>query len=421
MPGLRDDLPAGPRAPLAVQTVQWITQPSALLRRSQARYGEPFTLRMAWSDAPMVLTSDPEEIRRVYAAPGDVLEGGAGAAFMEPFVGRRSLLILDGPEHLRQRKLVLPAFHGEALRRWTQTIAELAHAELDRWTPGRPVQTLRRMQALTLEVIMRVVFGTDDPELRDALRRPLDMTQSTPRLVALALARRDLGPLSPYGRFLRAVAAVDALLERRIAAGGAEGSVLAVLRAAEPDRGQLRDQLVTLLAAGHETTATALAWAFERLARHPRELAALRAAGDDALLDATVKEVLRVRPVLSATSRRVRDSWRVGGHTLPAGVYVVPCIYLAHRRSDLWPEPTAFRPERFLAGAPEPFSWVPFGGGIRRCAGAAFAALEMREVLRAVAARFTLAPDRPAGERVIRRSITLAPARGGKVIPHALA
>src|SRR4051812_3762289 len=237
MPGLRADLPPGPRAPLAVQTVQWITQPTTLLRRSQARYGEPFTLRMAWSDAPMVLTSDPEEIRRVYAAPGDVLEGGAGAAFMEPFVGRRSLLILDGPEHLRQRKLVLPAFHGEALRRWTDTIAELAHAELDRWTPGRPVQTRRRMQALTLEVIMRVVFGTDDPELRDALRRPLDMTQSTPRLVALALARRDLGPLSPYGRFLRAVAAVDALLERRDPGGGAGGAGLPPPRGPPAGRG----------------------------------------------------------------------------------------------------------------------------------------------------------------------------------------
>src|SRR5919201_5290516 len=291
-------LPPGPRAPLAVQTVQWITQPTALLRRAQARYGEPFTLRMAWSDAPMVLTSDPDEIRRIYAAPSEALEGGAGAAFLEPFTGPRSLLILDGPEHLRQRKLVLPAFHGEALRRWTDTIAALAHAELDGWTPGVPIRTLARMQALTLEVIMRVVFGTDDPALRDALRRALDMTQSTPRLIAMALVRRDLGPLSPYGQFLRAVARLDALLEQRIAGAPADGSILAVLRAADPDPGQLRDQLVTLLAAGHETTATALAWAFERLARHPATLAALRAAEDDALLDATVKEVLRVRPVL---------------------------------------------------------------------------------------------------------------------------
>jgi cytochrome P450 family 135 len=421
MPGLRADLPPGPRAPLAVQTVQWVTQPTTLLRRAQARHGEPFTLRMAWSDAPMVLTSDPEEIRRIYAAPSEVLEGGAGAAFLVPFTGPRSLLVLDGPEHLRQRKLVLPAFHGEALRRWTDAIAALANGELDRWAPGRPLRTLPRMQALTLEVIMRVVFGTDDPALRGALRRALDMTQSTPRLVAMALVRRDLGRFSPYGRFLRAVAALDAVLEQRIASAAADGSILAVLRAVEPDPNELRDQLVTLLAAGHETTATALAWAFERLARHPAALAALRDASDDALLDATVKEVLRVRPVLSATSRRVRESWRVGGYTLPAGVYVAPCLYLAHRRAELWNDPAAFRPERFLEGAPEPFSWIPFGGGVRRCVGAAFASLEMREVLRAAAARFALAPDRPEGERVRRRSITLAPARGGRVIPYPLA
>jgi cytochrome P450 family 135 len=417
MPGLRADLPPGPRAPLAVQTVQWIMQPTALLRRSQARHGEPFTLRVAWSDGPMVLISDPDEIRRVYAAPPEVLDGGA--AFLEPFAGPRSLLVLrDGPEHLRQRRLVLPAFHGDALRHWTATIAALANVELDRWTPGRPVRTRPRMQALTLEVMMRVVFGSDDPAVRDALRRTLDLLQSTPRLVAIALLQRDLGRFSPYGRFVRAVAALDAVLERCRHSPPAEGSVLAVLRAADPDPEELRDQLVTLLAAGHETTATALAWAFERLARHPAALAALHDAPDDALLDATVKEVLRVRPVLTATSRRVRESWRVGGYTLPAGVHVAPCLYLAHRRPELWPDPTAFRPERFLVGAPEPFSWIPFGGGVRRCIGAAFAALEMREVLRAVAARFTLAPDRPEGERMRRRTITLAPARGGRVIPH---
>src|SRR5919201_6416103 len=322
-------LPPGPRAPLAVQTVQWITQPTTLLRRSQARYGEPFTLRMAWSDAPMVLTSDPDEIRRIYAAPSEVLEGGAGAAFLEPFTGPRSLLILDGPEHLRQRKLVLPAFHGEALRRWTETISALAHAELDGWTPGVPIRTLARMQALTLEVIMRVVFGTDDPALRDALRRALDMTQSTPRLVSMALAPHDLGRLSPYGRFVRAVAEMDALLEERIVAAPADGSILAALRAADRDPAQLRDQLVTLLAAGHETTATALAWAFERLARHPHALARLR-AGDDAYLDATVNEVLRIRPSLSIAPRKTLVPFRVGGWDLEPGVHVAPCLYLTH-------------------------------------------------------------------------------------------
>jgi cytochrome P450 len=286
------------------------------------------------------------------------------------------------------------------------------------------------MQALTLEVILRVVFGSTDPALRDAFRAALDLTKSTPRLIAMSLVQRDLGPRSPFGRMLRSVERIDALLERRIADPG-EGSILALLAASGATPAEVRDQTVTLLAAGHETTATALAWALERLARHPGELAALhersggeasgRDSGDDARLDATVKEVLRVRPVLSITSRRVLERWEVGGHTLPAGVYVSPCLYLAHRRPELWPDATAFRPERFLDGAPESFSWVPFGGGTRRCLGAAFAALEMREVLRAVAARFALAPAQPAGERMRRRSVTLAPSRGAIVIPYALA
>jgi len=448
-------LPPGPREPAALQTVEWIVRPTTLLRRAQARYGEPFTLRTAWADAPLVIVSDPEEIKRVYAAPADVLQGGESAAFLEPFAGPSSLLILHGEPHLRARRLMLPPFHGEALRRWSQTMAEIARAELDRWEPGRPLRARERMQRLTVEVIQRVVFGSRDAELRDALRAALDMTSSTPRLIAMSLA-------GPTPAFARAVERIDALIHARIAeargaaaagdedaaaarrhgdlaAGGeagsaaghggdaaacvddgsATGSILDLLVATEATDGELRDQLVTLLAAGHETTATALAWALERLARHPHALARCRA--DDAYLDATVKEVLRVRPVLSVTSRRVLQPWTTGGYTLPPGVYVSPCLYLVHRRAELWPDPTAFRPERFLNGAPEPYSWVPFGGGTRRCLGAAFATLEMREVLRAVATRFTLRPDRPQGERMRRRSVTLAPARGGKVVPDPLA
>jgi cytochrome P450 len=405
-------LPPGPREPAALQTVEWIVRPTALLRRAQARYGEPFTVRTAWSDAPMVLVSDPAEIKRVYAAPGDVLQGGESAAFLEPFAGPNSILILHGDEHLRQRRLVLPPFHGEALRRWTAAMADIAHAELDTWEPGRPLRARERMQRLTLEVIQRVVFGSRDDELRDALRAALDMTNSTPKLVLMSLR-------GPTKAFTRAVERIDALIYARIAAareGRSTGSILDLLVATEASDRELRDQLATLLAAGHETTATALAWALERLARHPDALARLH--GDDAYLDATVKEVLRVRPVLSITSRRVLQPLTIGGYTLPPGVYVSPCLYLAHRRPELWPDPTSFRPERFLEGAPEPYSWVPFGGGTRRCLGAAFASLEMREVLRAVAARFALVPDRKAGERMRRRSVTLAPARGGVVIPN---
>jgi cytochrome P450 len=266
------------------------------------------------------------------------------------------------------------------------------------------------MQRLTLEVIQRVVFGSRDDELRDALRTALDMTSSTPKLIAMSLT-------GPTPAFRRAVERVDELIYRRMAAPN-ENSILALLRESGASDVELRDQLVTLLAAGHETTATALAWALERLARHPQSLAKCQ---DDAYLDATVKEVLRVRPVLSITSRKTLQPWTVGGYTLPPGVYVSPCLYLAHRRPELWPDPTSFKPERFLDGQPEPYSWVPFGGGTRRCLGASFASLEMREVLRAVASRFSLKPDRVQGERMRRRSVTLAPARGGVVIPNPLA
>jgi cytochrome P450 len=405
-------LPPGPRELTAFQTVEWIVRPTALLRRAQARYGEPFTLRTAWSDAPLVLVSDPAEIKRVYAAPPDVLRGGESSAFLEPFTGPRSVLILHGDEHLRQRKLMLPPFHGEALMRWKDTIAEITHAELDTWVPGQELKSLPRMQKVTLEVIQRVIFGSRDPELRDALRAALDMTGSTTSLIAMSLAQKDLGRFSPYGRFLRAVKRIDELLYKRIDAAGDGDSILDTLAATGATREELRDQLVTLLAAGHETTATALAWALERLARHPdTDLA------DDAHIDAAVKEVLRTRPVLSITARRVLEPYELGEHTLPPGVYVAPCLYLAHRRADTWPDPTKFDPQRFLNGAPEPLRFVPFGGGTRRCLGAAFATLELREVLRAVTERFTLEPDRPQGERMRRRSVTLAPARGGSIIP----
>jgi cytochrome P450 len=323
---------------------------------------------------------------------------------------------------------MLPPFHGEALKRWAATMSEIAHEEIGTWEPGRPIEARERMQRLTLEVIQRVVFGSRDEELRDALRAALDMTNSTPKLIAMSLT-------GPTPAFKRAVSRVDELVYARIAraraamtagngaaahgpAANGSGSILDLLVATEASDSELRDQLVTLLAAGHETTATALAWALERLSRHPEALAKCR---DDAYLDATVKEVLRVRPVLSITSRKTLQPWTVGAYTLPGGTYISPCLYLAHRRPELWPDPTSFRPERFLDGAPEPYSWVPFGGGTRRCLGASFATLEMREVLRAVASRFTLTPDRVQGERMRRRSVTLAPARGGVVIPNPLA
>jgi cytochrome P450 len=278
---------------------------------------------------------------------------------------------------------------------------------------------------------MRAVFGArEEPALRDALRRALNLAGSLPRLVALSLVQRDLGPHSPWGHFMRTVGEVDGRLHEVIRTRRRDppgDDVLGLLLSARHEDGspasdaELRDQLVTLLAAGHETTATALAWALERLARHPHVLERLR-AGDDAYLDATVNEVLRVRPVLSIAPRKTLVPYRVGGWELPTGVHVGPCLYLTHRRPELYDEPTAFRPERFLdGGPPSRYAFVPFGGGTRRCLGAAFATMEMREVLRVVAACVALRPERPPGERMRRRSVTLSPSRRARVIAEPLA
>jgi cytochrome P450 family 135 len=406
-------LPPGPSAPAALQTYEWVARPTTLMRRAQARYGEPFTVRLSWSDTPFVFTSDPEEIKRVYAAPADELHAGASSAFLEPFAGPRSILVLDGDEHLKERRLMLPPFHGEALARWRSTMARVAEDELARWEPGKPLKTLERMQAVALEIILRVVFGGGDPRLRDAIRRALQVPM--PMLLAMSLWQ---GRRSAYAAYLRRVRALDALLYERIDGDGDDGTLLAVLKSTGASREQLRDQLATLLAAGHETTAGSLGWALERLARHHEVLARIR-EGDEAYLDATVKEVLRVRPVLAVTPRQVVGSYRLGDWRLPAGVHVTPCIYLAHRRPEVWEDPTAFRPERFLGGAPDPYTFIPFGGGTRRCVGAAFATLEIKEVLRVVANRFELRPAVRRGERVRRRSITMTPSRGGYVVPHS--
>src|SRR5215217_6124449 len=259
-------LPPGPAAPAVAQTVEWIARPTDLLRRSAARYGEPFTLRTLWADAPMVLVSDPETVKRVYAASPDVLRGGASSTVLEPFAGPSSILLTSGEQHMRQRKLMLPPFHGERMEAHRATVAALADAELERWEPGRPLRTLPRMQELTLDVILRVVLGAPDARLRAAIRAALDMTTSLPRLIALSLAPRGSAPWLP---FERAVARVDALLREAIRARRPAPAIVDDLIAAGSTEDELRDQVVTLLAAGHETTAGSLAWALERLARHP--------------------------------------------------------------------------------------------------------------------------------------------------------
>jgi len=420
------DLPPGPRAPAAWQTVAWIMRPAAFLRRVHDRFGDPVTIRTYWMDEPMVLFSHPDAVREVFRLPPAIAPAGQSWEFLRPFAGPHSILVLDGEEHLRERRLIQTPFHGERMRAFTPTVAELARRELSSWN-GRVV-ALERMKHLTLETILRVVFGArgerEAAQLRDAVHGTLDAVRSMPRMLAMALVQRDLGPHSPWGRFRLAVERFDALLldvvaRRRAEPGG--DSMLALLLEQRDENGNpptdrhLRDQLVALLAAGHDTSAAALAWAFERLARHPRVLARLR-EGDPAYLDAVVKEVLRVRPALTVAPRRLLEPARIAGRTLPAGVHVAACLWLALRREDLWPQAAAFRPDRWLDDPPpDPAPWIPFGGGVRRCAGAPFAEMEMREVLRA-AADLTIRPVRPEPESARRSALVVTPHRGGEVL-----
>ncbi len=408
--------PPGPRTPPVLQTLEWVARPDVLLRRAARAHGEPCTLRTSWSDAPLVLVWSPEAIRAVYGAPAGVLgAGAASSSLLVPFTGPRSVLVSDGEAHLRRRRELLAPLRGSRLQALRPVVTDLASREVASWSGA--IRALPRMRALTLDVILHAAFGRPDPELRAVVRRALDLTSSTPRLLAMVLVRRDLGPRSPYGAFLRAVEELDRVVYARIAQRRrAPGDALAdALCAATDDDGEVRDQLVTVLAAGHETTATALAWALERLARRPDAMARIR-AGDEPYLEAVVQEVLRVRPVLSVTPRRVLASFAVAGHVLEPGVDVAPCIWLAHRDPRTFPDPDAFRPERWLGAPAARPGFIPWGGGTRRCAGAGLAAMELREVLRVVARRVELAPaGRGADEAARRRSVTLAPARGGAI------
>ncbi len=418
-------LPPGPSAPALWQTMAWMARPAAFLQRAHERFGDPLTIRTYWTEQPMVLFSHPDAVREVFALDPAIAPAGQSWEFLRAFAGPYSILLLDGEEHRRERRLLQTQFHGERMRAFAPMIADLARRELGTWS-GR-VSALERMRQLTLEVILRVVFGArgeaEIRRLRAAIDQALAGVRSLPQVLAMALVRRDLGPRSPWGRFRIAVERFDDvlydLLARRRAEHG-EDSVLALLMqqrdaaGTRPGDQQLRDELVALLVGGHDSSAASLAWAFERLARHPAVHARL-AGGEPAYLDAVVKEVMRVRPALTIAPRLLREPVRIGGHALPAGVQIAACLWLAMRREDLWPQASAFRPERWLEGPkPNPPSWIPFGGGVRRCAGAPFAEMEMREVLRA-AAQLKLRPVRPEGERARRSMLVLVPDRGAEV------
>jgi cytochrome P450 len=435
---MRSELPPGPRRPAVVQTVAWQTRPIAALERNRARYGKRFTIRLLGTP-PFVMVSDPDEIKEVMTAPPEVLHPGEGARILEPVVGTNSVILLDEGAHLEQRKLMLPAFHGDRMQRLTGLMAEVAEREAAGWPRDVPVALHRRLQALTLEVILRAVFGLDPGPRLEALRTRLTsiLAMGAHPLSLLPLPERDLGPLTPYAKFARLRGEADALMfelidERRAQDGGADrDDVLSMLLEARREDGspmssqELRDELMTLLVAGHETTASALAWAFERLVRTPAVLERLveeidRGPAGDAYLLATIQETLRRRPVLpNAAPRLVKQPVEIGGWSYPEGVCLVPNAYLVHHDVEIYPDPYAFRPERFLDSPPGTYTWIPFGGGRRRCLGASFALVEMKVVLRAVLSQVTVREPGDGREPGRRRAITLTPGRGARVVLRA--
>jgi cytochrome P450 family 135 len=407
-----------------------LSRPHGFLARCRRRHGNVFTVHVA-PYGRMVFLADPALVKQVFTGDIHLFHvGGVRGRILSPLLGEHSLLLLDEERHMRERKLMLPAFHGEALRRYPELIREIAEEQVRGWPTGEPVALRPRMQAITLEVILRVVFGVREEGTRDRLRHVLSslLDEGTLLMFLTTALDRDMWWFPPWRRFMAHRRQADELIfetirRRRADPAGDDVLSLLIQSSAEGDDGlsdqELRDELMTLLIAGHETTATALAWGFERLTRHPQTLARLRSSlegGESDYLDAVIKETLRVRPVVMEVGRDVTEPVDLGEHVVPAGTRVMSSIALVQRASDSWPDPLAFRPERFLDSQPAPYTWIPFGGGPRRCIGASFATQEMAAVIPVVLDHFDLVPDRPESERSMTRNVTQVPARGARVI-----
>jgi cytochrome P450 len=410
-----------------VQTARLLARPVPFMEAARKRYGGTFTTKVARA-GDLVFISDPPSIKALFSADRDNIVAPGRNAILAPLLGPRSLLLLNDGEHLSRRKLMLPPFHGERMRAYERVMEEATEREVDRWPTGEPLRIHSAMQAITLDVIMRAVFGITEEHRDDLRQRLLMILGATRSPLALGLTMESARRLGAFRRVRRAIDESNSILADEIAARradpdlGSREDILSMLVSARDEEGEgmsdaeIRDQLITLLMAGHETTATALAWAFDLLFRSPEAMARLQAEIDDGTettyTDAVVEEVLRLRPVVLFVGRQLRIPMKLGGHDLPEGTVVGPSIYLAHTREDVYPEPYAFRPERFINGDVDTYSWVPFGGGTRRCIGAAFAQFEMRVVLRTILQRVELRPATDEPEEIVRRNVTLSPRHG---------
>jgi len=444
---VRDELPGlpdGPSDPSYVQTALWLTRPTRLLRRYSEAFGETFTMRVTGTP-PLVMYASPEAIREIFTGPPDQLYAGEANVVLEPILGQHSVLLLDGKRHLRQRRLLMPPFHGSRMRAYGAVIRDVTLESMKRWPRGRAFPVHEFTQDITLDVILRTVFGFDEgPDMaafRTALSSFLERV-ANPMMLVPAF-RTDLGPWSPGAKLTAHLDAVDRLLygqirRRRRAGSDGREDVLAMLLDARDEDGEamsdveLRDELMTLLVAGHETTATSLAWTFYRLTRNPDALARAHAEIDETFdaeagvdpervkelrwLDACAKETLRLNPVIPGVARRLQAPLTIGGVDLPAGIIAVPNVYLVHRNPRVWPDPLRFDPERFMGKKPSPYAYFPFGGGIRRCIGLAFALYEMQVVLATVLQKLTVSAVPDQRVKLVRRAITFAPSGGMPLI-----
>jgi cytochrome P450 len=416
--------------PSLLQAAFVTVSPYGWMVRRWRRYGDVFSSRFPIFGR-VVYVADPALVKEVFMGDATTFHAGeANTLALGDALGEHSLLTLDEDRHLSQRKLLLPPFHGESVRQYVEVMAQAAEREVASWPVGEEIELRPRMQAITLEVILRAVFGVRDDERMDLFRERIPaLGETTSVLNWLPFMDRDLGGITPAARFRRALAAVDELIFAEIAErrgtpdGDQRDDVLSLLLRARHEDGapmtdtELRDELMTLLTAGHETTATGLAWAFERLLRTPRVLERLLGSlDDDDYLDAVVKETLRVRPVIVDVARKLTRETEVAGWRLPAGTLVLPAIAVLHARPDLYESPREFRPERFLGGGAESYAWIPFGGGVRRCIGASFAQVEMRTVLREVLRRVRLRAPTMRPERGVVRHVTVVPGRGARAI-----
>jgi cytochrome P450 len=421
-------LPQGPRGPAVLQLAEFTRRPLPFLEECAEKYGDPFTVRMPGLGT-FVMASAPDLVRQIFTGDPDRLQAGAANELIEPIVGPNSILRLDGERHLRERRLLSPPMRGERMHAYAAVMAKVAEAEIRRMPVGRAFSLHPHMQAITLDVILHAVLGAaPGPRTRTLRALLVEMLEPPPAVMAF-IPRRWLDfPGSPYRAFLRRRAAVDHALralvrERREAPPGDD--ILSLMLAARDESGapmtddELSDELITMLVAGHETTATALSWAVACILEHPAVHARVAGGRDADYLDAVIKETLRLRPILPDVVRRLREPMRFAGYELPAGVNLTPCIHLAHRRPESWPEPDAFRPDRFVGAKVDPYTWFPFGGGVRRCLGMAFAMFEMRVVLGALFAHTELRLAAPGAVKVVRRTFTLAPDGGTRVVMGA--